>query len=171
LLHALEAADYRVRCLSRHPGALSQRVAQKTEVAKGDVLDPESLARAMVGVYTAYYLVHSMASANSFEKEDRLAAHAFAVATRDAGVQRIIYLGGLGSGSELSAHLRSRQEVGRILRESGVPTIEFRAAIVIGSGSASFEMIRALVEKLPVVITPRWVTTSTQPIAIEDVIA
>ena len=144
---------------------------QTTEVVKGDVLDPASLARAMVGVHTAYYLVHSMASANSFEEEDRRAAHAFAAAARDAGVQRIIYLGGLGSGSELSAHLRSRQEVGRILRESGVPTIEFRAAIVIGSGSASFEMIRALVEKLPVMITPRWVTTSTQPIAIEDVIA
>lgn len=171
LLHALEAAGYRVRCLSRHPEALSQRVAQTTEVVKGDVLDPESLARAMVGVHTAYYLVHSMASENSFEAEDRLAANAFAVAARDAGVNRIIYLGGLGSGGNLSAHLRSRQEVGRILRESGVPTIEFRAAIVIGSGSASFEMIRALVEKLPVMITPRWVTTGTQPIAIEDVIA
>ncbi len=146
-------------------------MAQTTEVVKGDVLDPESLARAMVGVHTAYYLVHSMASANSFEAEDRLAANAFAVAARDAGVNRIIYLGGLGSGGNLSAHLRSRQEVGRILRESGVPTIEFRAAIVIGSGSASFEMIRALVEKLPVMITPRWVTTGTQPIAIEDVIA
>ena len=138
---------------------------------KGDVLDAASLAPSMVGVHTAYYLVHSMASANSFEAEDRRAAHAFAAAARDAGVQRIIYLGGLGSGSELSAHLRSRQEVGRILRESGVPTIEFRAAIVIGSGSASFEMIRALVEKLPVMITPRWVKTSTQPIAVEDVIA
>lgn len=171
LLHALEEAGYRVRCLSRHPEALSQRVAPTTEVVKGDVLDPASLARAMVGVHTAYYLVHSMASANSFEAEDRLAANAFALAARDAGVNRIIYLGGLGSGSELSAHLRSRQEVGRILRESGVPTIEFRAAIVIGSGSASFEMVRALVEKLPVMITPRWVTTSTQPIAIEDVIA
>jgi len=171
LLHALEVAGYRVRCLSRHPKALSQRVAQKTEIVKGDVLDAASLPPSMVGVHTAYYLVHSMASANSFEREDRLAAHAFAVAARDAGVQCIVYLGGLGSGSELSAHLRSRQEVGRILRESGVPTIEFRAAIVIGSGSASFEMIRALVEKLPVMITPRWVTTSTQPIAIDDVIA
>ena len=160
-----------MRCLSRHPEALSQRVAQTTEVVKGDVLDAASLAPSMVGVHTAYYLVHSMASANSFEEEDRRAAHAFAAAARDAGVQRIIYLGGLGSGSELSAHLRSRQEVGRILRESGVPTIEFRASIVIGSGSASFEMIRALVEKLPVMITPRWVKTRTQPIAVEDVIA
>jgi uncharacterized protein YbjT (DUF2867 family) len=125
----------------------------------------------MVGIHAAYYLVHSMASANSFEEEDRRAAHAFAAAARDAGVQRIVYLGGLGSGSELSAHLRSRQEVGRILRESGVPSIELRASIVIGSGSASFEMIRALVEKLPVMITPRWVKTRSQPIAVEDVIA
>jgi len=160
-----------VRCLSRHPEALSQRIAQTTEVVKGDVLDAASLAPSMAGVCTAYYLVHSMASANSFEVEDRRAAHAFGVAAHNAGVQRIIYLSGLGSGSELSAHLRSRQEVGRILRESGVSTIEFRAAIVIGSGSASFEMIRALVEKLPVMITPRWVNTSTQPIAVEDVIA
>jgi uncharacterized protein YbjT (DUF2867 family) len=171
LLHALETADCRVRCLSRHPEALSQRVAPTTEVVRGDVLDTESLAPGMVGVHTAYYLVHSMASANSFEVEDRRAAHVFAVAARDAGVKRIIYLSGLGSGSKLSAHLGSRQEVGRILRESGVQTTEFRAAIVLGSGSASFEMIRALVEKLPVMITPRWVNTSTQPIAVEDVIA
>jgi uncharacterized protein YbjT (DUF2867 family) len=171
LLHTLEAAGYRIRCVSRHPEALSQRVAQTTEVVRGDVLDVDSLAPSMVGVHTAYYLVHSMASANSFEVEDRRAAHAFASAARDADVQRIIYLSGLGSGGELSAHLRSRQEVGRILRESGVPSIEFRAAIVIGSGSASFEMIRALVEKLPVMITPRWVNTSTQPIAVKDVVA
>src|SRR5271165_924245 len=171
LLHALEAASNCVRCLSRHPHALRQRVAQTTEVVKGDVLDAASLATSMAGVHAAYYLVHSMASANSFEEEDRRAAHAFAAAARDAGVQRIIYLGGLGSGNELSAHLRSRQEVGRILRESGAATIEFRASIVIGSGSASFEMIRALVEKLPVMITPRWVKTRSQPIAVEDVIA
>ncbi|MGC1438483.1 MAG: NAD(P)H-binding protein, partial [Terriglobales bacterium] len=136
LLHALEATGHRVRCLSRHPNALSQRVAQTTEVVKGDALDAAPLATSMVGVHAAYYLVHSMASANSFEEEDRSAAHAFATAARGAGVQRIVYLGGLGSGSELSAHLRSRQEVGRILRESGVPTIELRASIVIGSGSA-----------------------------------
>jgi uncharacterized protein YbjT (DUF2867 family) len=171
LLHAFEAAGYRVRCLSRHPEALSQRVARTTEVVKGDVLEAASLPPAMVGVHTAYYMVHAMASANSFEEEDRRAAHAFADAARNGGVQRIIYLGGLGSGGELSAHLRSRQEVGRILRESGVATIEFRAAIVIGSGSVSFEMIRALVEKLPVMITPRWVKTRSQPIAVEDVIS
>lgn len=171
LLRTLETAGYQVRCLSRHPEALGPRVAQSTEVVKGDVLDAASLAASMVGAHTAYYLVHSMTSANSFEEEDRRAANAFAVAARDAGVQRIIYLGGLGGGSELSAHLGSRQEVGRILRESAVATIEFRASIIIGSGSASFEMIRALVEKLPVMITPRWVKTRSQPIAVEDVIA
>ena len=171
LLHALEVEGRRVRGLSRHPDALSQRVAQTTEVVKGDVLDGRSLSANMVGVHTAYYLVHEMASPNSFEAEDGRSAYAFAAAARVAGVQRIVYLGGLGFGSELSAHLRSRQEVGRILRESGVPTIEFRASIVIGSGSASFEMMRALVEKLPVMTTPRWVKTRTQPIAIEDVIA
>jgi uncharacterized protein YbjT (DUF2867 family) len=171
LLHALENSGRRVRCLTRHPEALRQRVAHGTEIVPGDVLDAASLATAMDGVHTAYYLVHAMGSAKSFEEQDRRAAHAFAVAARNAGVQRIIYLGGLGSGGKLSTHLRSRQEVGRILRESGIATLEFRASIVIGSGSASFEMIRALVEKLPVMITPRWVKTRAQPIAIEDVIA
>ena len=171
LLLELEGSGHRVRCLTRHPEALCRRVAQTTEVVKGDVLDATTLPAAMKGVRTAYYLVHAMASANSFEEEDRRAAHAFAAAAENAGVRRIIYLGGLGSVGALSAHLRSRQEVGRILRESGVPTIEFRASIVIGSGSASFEMIRALVEKLPVMTTPRWVRTRTQPIAVEDVIA
>lgn len=171
LLHRLECAGMRVRCLSRHPDVLSRRVAQTTKVVRGDVLDAESLAHSMSGVHTAYYLVHSMESARSFEEQDRRAAHAFAVAARGAGVERIIYLGALGKGGDLSAHLRSRQEVGRILRESGVPTIEFRASIIIGSGSASFEMIRGLVEKLPVMVTPRWVKTRSQPIAVEDVIA
>ncbi len=171
LLRALEAAGYRVRCMTRHPEAMRQRVARETEVVPGDVLDAATLTECLAGVHSAYYLVHAMASPNSFEEEDRRAATEFAIAARKAGVKRIVYLGGLGSGDQLSAHLRSRQEVGRILRDSGVPTIEFRASIVIGSGSASFEMIRALVEKLPVMTTPRWVRTRTQPIAIEDVIA
>ena len=171
LLRALESKGCRVRCLTRHAEALRQRVASETEVVEGDVLDASSLPPHMAGVHTAYYLVHAMGSPNSFEEEDRRAAHAFATAARDAGVRRIVYLGGLGTGNRLSAHLRSRQEVGRILRESGVPAIEFRASIIIGSGSASFEMVRALVEKLPVMTTPRWVKTRTQPIAVEDVIA
>ena len=111
-----------------------------------------------------------MGSGGSFAEADRKAAAAFGRAARAAGVRRLVYLGGLGEG-DLSEHLASRQEVGRILRESGVPTVEFRASIVIGSGSASFEMLRALVERLPVMVTPRWVTTRTQPIAIEDVLA
>jgi uncharacterized protein YbjT (DUF2867 family) len=126
----------------------------------------------MAGVHTAYYLVHSMGSPGRFEQEDRQAAQNFADQARESGVQRIIYLGGLGNQSEaLSAHLRSRHEVADILRSSGIPTIEFRASIVIGSGSLSYEMVRALVQRLPVMICPRWVAVKAQPIAIEDVIA
>jgi uncharacterized protein YbjT (DUF2867 family) len=122
-------------------------------------------------VTDAYYLVHSMAATADFAQRDRAAAENFAAAARAAGVRRIVYLGGLGAGEKLSPHLASRQEVGRILRESGVPTIEFRAAVIIGSGSLSFEMIRALVDRLPLMVTPRWVRMTTQPIAIEDVIS
>ena len=171
LLKALEDAGQRVRCLARRPEFLRPRVAASTEVVQGDVLDPSSLAPAMDGVDTTYYLVHSMGSGRSFEEEDRRAATNFAEAARAAGVRRIVYLGALGGGPRLSPHLASRQEVGRILRESGVPTIEFRASIIIGSGSLSFEMIRALVDRLPVMVTPRWVRIRAQPIAIEDVIA
>jgi uncharacterized protein YbjT (DUF2867 family) len=170
LLAALEAAGHRVRCLARHPEFLKPRVAPTTQVVKGDVLDPASLAAALVGVDTAYYLVHAMGSGNAFEEEDRRAAGNFAQAARAAGVRRIVYLGGLGGGGRLSPHLASRQEAGRVLREFGVPTIEFRASIIIGSGSLSFEMIRALVDRLPVMITPRWIRIKSQPITIEDVI-
>jgi uncharacterized protein YbjT (DUF2867 family) len=172
LLKALEHTAYPLRCLARRPQFLQARVAPTTEVVSGDVLDPESLARAMHGIHTAYYLVHSMGSTTAFETADRQAAHHFATAAKQTGVQRLIYLGGLGDGQgNLSPHLRSRQEVGDILRQAGVPVIEFRSAIVIGSGSLSFEIIRALVERLPVMLTPRWVSMPTQPIAIEDVIA
>jgi uncharacterized protein YbjT (DUF2867 family) len=171
LLHALEQQGCRVRCLARHAEALLRRVGPTTTVVAGDVLDPESLCAAMKGVHTAFYLVHSMSSKEGFEEEDRRAAAAFGAAALRTGVKKVIYLGGLGQGDGLSAHLRSRQEVGRILRESGTPTIEFRASIIFGSGSFSFEMIRALVERLPIMITPRWVKTPTQPISIEDVIA
>jgi uncharacterized protein YbjT (DUF2867 family) len=171
LLHRLEAdARYRVRCLTRRPEALAGRTAQHTEAFAGDALDLASLARAMHDVDTAYYLIHSMDASRAFESLDRAAAGNFAAAVRETGVKRIVYLGGLGGGSGLSPHLASRQEVGQILRSSGVPTIEFRASIVIGSGSASYEIVRALVESLPVMITPRWVETAAQPIAIEDVI-
>ena len=171
LVQELEARGERVRCLARRPEYLRPRVGEQTEVVRGDVLDPESLPGPMKGVAVAYYLVHSMASAGDFETEDRRAALHFAEAAREAGVGRIVYLGALGREPGLSRHLRSRQEVGRILRESGVPTVELRASIVLGSGSLSFEMVRALVRKLPVMITPRWVSQPAQPLAIEDLIA
>jgi len=172
LLSALEEHTQRIRCLARRPEFLKARVAAGTEIVTGDVLDRRSLDEAMREVTVAYYLVHSMGSSGSFEENDREGARNFAAAARAAGVQRIIYLGGLGNDQELlSPHLRSRQEVGHILRESGVPVIEFRASVVIGSGSLSFEMIRSLVERLPIMITPKWVAKPAQPIAIDDLIA
>jgi uncharacterized protein YbjT (DUF2867 family) len=171
LLPLLEQRGCRLRCVCRQPERLRSRVAATTEVVQGDVMDPESLRLAMFGVDTAYYLVHSLGTKQDFEREDRQAAANFGAAARQAGVQRIIYLGGLGDPQQaLSAHLRSRKETGEVLRSSGVPVIELRASIIIGSGSLSFELIRALTERLPVMICPRWVTTPTQPIAIEDVL-
>ncbi|MGE5219874.1 MAG: SDR family oxidoreductase [Chloroflexota bacterium] len=169
LLQALEADGYRLRCMARRPDALQGRVNRNTEVVFGDCFDTASLSSALAGVHTAYYLVHSMGSSGSFEEKDRQAASNFAAAARVAGVRRIIYLGGLGEGA-LSPHLRSRQEVGAALRLPGVEVVEFRASIVIGSGSLSFEMIRALVERLPVMICPAWVAIAAQPIGIEDLV-
>ena len=135
------------------------------------MLDRASLDAALQGMQAAFYMVHSMGSSGSFEAADRQAALNFGAAAQAAGVQRIIYLGGLGDDSvRLSAHLRSRQEVGQILRQFGVPVLEFRASIVLGSGSLSFEMIRSLVEHLPVMITPKWVKVPAQPIAIDDLL-
>lgn len=172
LTAALERGGHRVRCLARRPEALEGRVAAGTEVVQGDCLNLESLEAAMAGVHTAYYLVHSMGSTSDFAALDRQAAYMFGLAARLAGVRRVIYLGGLGkAGEDLSPHLRSRHETGEILRRCGVPLVEFRASIVFGSGSLSFEMVRALVERLPVLICPKWVSVLTQPIAIEDVIA
>lgn len=171
LLPELERAGHRVRCLARRPEYLRPRVGVGTEVVQGDALDAESLRAACRGIEVAYYLVHSMGSAGGFEEEDRRAARNFAEAAREAGIRRVVYLGGLGGDDELSAHLRSRHEVGRILREAGVETLEFRASIIIGSGSLSYAMARALVDKLPVMITPRWVRMLAQPISIEDVLA
>jgi len=172
LLKKLLDASYTVRCLARRPEALRSKALPGLEVVEGDVLNSASVRAAMAGVGSAYYLVHSMGSTQSFEEQDRTAAQNFADAARSAGIQRIIYLGGLGRGSgQLSTHLRSRQEVGEILRSAGVPVIEFRASVVIGSGSLSFEMIRALVERLPVMIAPRWVSVDAQPIAIADLLA
>lgn len=169
LLQALEGSGYRVRCMARRPQDLRGRVSERTAVVFGDCFDAASLAGALAGVHTAYYLVHSMGATGSFEEKDRQAASHFAEAARRAEVRRIIYLGGLGEGA-LSPHLRSRQQVGEALRATGVELIEFRASIVIGSGSLSFEMIRALVERLPVMICPAWVSIAAQPIGIEDLL-
>ena len=171
LLAALEEDGHRVRCMARRPEFLAGRVGPGTVIVEGDCLKPDTLGGALAGVDTAFYMVHSMGSTGSFEEQDRAAATGFGRAARDAGVRKIVYLGGLGERSSgLSAHLRSRQEVGELLRESGVPVIEFRASIVIGSGSLSFEMIRALVERLPVMVTPRWVAVEAQPIAVTDLL-
>lgn len=170
LLPLLMARRCRVRCLVRDPKKFS---APGVEIAQGDVLDTGSMAAATGGVDTAFYLVHLMATSRDFETADRDAAHNFAKAARDAGVKRIIYLGGLGDESDprLSTHLRSRHEVGRILAETGVPVIEFRASIVIGAGSFSFELIRTLTNRLPLMLFPRWLGTPVQPIAIDDVLS
>ncbi|MGE0191266.1 MAG: SDR family oxidoreductase [Planctomycetota bacterium] len=172
LLRALEARGEPLRCLARRPEDLAAGRPGSTEVVRGDVFDPASLATAMAGIHTAWYLIHSMGSAGDFESRDREAASSFAEAAARAGVRRIIYLGGSGRSEDgLSTHLRSRQEVGRVLASTGVPVIELRASISIGSGSLSFEMVRALTERLPVLITPRWVGVEAQPILVTDVIA
>jgi uncharacterized protein YbjT (DUF2867 family) len=190
LLPLLQNCPVRLRCLARKPEYLQNKVGDGVEVVEGDVMDPSSLAAALTGVETAYYLVHSMGTSQAFEEKDRTAALNFARAANEAKVSKIIYLGGLGghpiplsfglgtpkpvshldsSTQGLSAHLSSRQEVGQIFRESGVTTVEFQASVILGSGSLSFELIRALVERLPVMIAPKWVSVRCQPIAIEDV--
>lgn len=172
LLTLLEKRGIPVRCLTRRPEAMQDRVSETTQVVQGDVLDPQSLPAALNGVDIAYYFVHSMGDSRDFESQDRIAATNFAKAATTAGVQSIIYLGGLGNPDEkLSKHLRSRHETGDVLRANHSHVIEFRASIVIGSGSLSFEMIRALVERLPIMICPRWVQVNAQPIAIEDLLA
>ena len=172
LVPRLLASGHRVRCLVRDATRLQGRDwLPHVEVVTGDVLQSGGLAAAMVGVDVAYYLVHSMAAGSGFHERDVEAARRFAGAAADAGVARIVYLGGLGDPAEdLSAHLRSRQATGDALREGGVPVTEFRAAVVVGSGSISFEMIRYLTERLPVMICPAWVYTRVQPIGVDDLL-
>ncbi|MER8045469.1 SDR family oxidoreductase [Streptomyces sp. NPDC094032] len=175
LVPELLERGYRVRCLARHPDKLRDFPwAGRVEIVRGDVTDAASLRAALDGVDVGYYLVHSMTSTSRFEDTDRLAARTFAAEARDAGLRRLVYLGGLAprdvSDDALSPHMRSRTEVGRILLGSGVPTVVLRAAVVIGSGSASFEMLRYLTERLPVMITPSWVGSRVQPIAVRDVL-
>ena len=171
LLPLLTANGHSVRCMNRR-GAGDIETNSQVEIVVGNALDPESLSDALQGIETAYYLIHSMGDNEDFEQTDRRAAENFAKACTAKKVKRIIYLGGLGDDADdLSKHLRSRQEIGDILRTSSASVIEFQASIIIGSGSLSFEMIRALVERLPVMICPKWVKIQAQPIAIEDVLA
>jgi len=171
LVPALVAAGHEVRVFARDAGRLEGRFPG-VEIAKGDIFDGASVAAALAGCELAYYLVHSMAEGGDFAASDREAAETFGTAARETGLKRIVYLGGLGQdGENLSHHLKSRHEVGDLLRASGVPVTEFRAAVIVGSGSVSFEMIRYLTERLPIMIAPSWVRTRIQPIAIRDVIA
>ncbi|MEU6238803.1 SDR family oxidoreductase [Kitasatospora sp. NPDC047058] len=175
LVPELLARGHAVRCLVRDPRRLrDQPWRSQVDIATGDVSRPGTLAGAFDGIDAAYYLIHSLGTGPSFEATDREAARAFGAAAAAAGTARIVYLGGLVpdgvAEAGLSPHLRSRAEVGRVLRDSGVPTAELRAAVIIGSGSASFEMLRYLTERLPVMVTPRWVSTRIQPIAVRDVL-
>ena len=176
LVPALLDAGHRVRAMGRNLEKLACRPwarHEKVELVQGDVLDPASLSRAAAGCRAAYYLVHSMiAQKGKFVEADRRAAHNMVTAAAAAGLERIIYLGGLAEAKEgqLSRHLMSRIEVARILQSGPVPTTDLRAPMILGSGSASFEILRYLVEHLPVMITPRWVHSPNQPIAIRNVI-
>jgi uncharacterized protein YbjT (DUF2867 family) len=173
LVPELLRRGYRVRVLARDPAGLQGRDwLARVEVVQGDVLNPASLAAPMAGIDVAYYLVHSMLAGEGFERRDVSAAEDFGRAAAAAGVDRIIYLGGLGDpNANLSSHLRSRHDTGKALGAGGVLVTEFRAAVVVGAGSASFEMIRYLTERVPVMICPSWVYTRVQPIAIHDVLA
>jgi uncharacterized protein YbjT (DUF2867 family) len=173
LVPDLLAAGYDVRCLARDPSKLDGRPwSGDVEVAAGDAMDAAAVLRALDGIEVAYYLIHSLGTGPTFEQKDREAAGIFARAAAAAGVRRIVYLGGIVSGpvAGLSPHLRSRAEVGDILQSSGVPTAVLQAAVIIGSGSASFEMLRYLTERLPAMVTPKWVSTRIQPIAVQDVL-
>lgn len=171
LLKVLENKGFEISCLARKPEYLQSKVLLSTNVYKGDLLKPETLAQVFERIDTAFYLVHSMGDKESFEEREKDCARNFADAAKKARVRTIVYLGGLGDSSkELSSHLQSRHKTGEILRSSGVQVIEFRSSVVIGSGSLSFEMIRALVERLPLMTTPKWVRVKTQPIAISDLL-
>lgn len=172
LVPRLLDAGYQVRVLVRDPARLQGRVwLDQVEVIQGDILDPETLSPALEGVAAAYYLIHSMMAGEDFQERDKLAATQFAEAAQDANVSRIIYLGGLGDPeTDLSKHLRSRQQTGEALRFGATPVLEFRAGVIVGAGSLSFEMIRNLTERLPAMICPRWVFTLTQPISVQNIL-
>jgi uncharacterized protein YbjT (DUF2867 family) len=171
LAKRLASEGFAIRCMARTPERLEGRFCSGVEVVRGDVLEPESLSKALAGVDTAYFLVHALALPGDFEAAEARGARNFAAAALEKGVRRIIYLGGLTGSQPKSAHMRSRHAVGEILRESGVQTLEFRASVVLGAGSLSFELVRTLVQRLPVMIVPKWVRVKAQPIAIDDVLA
>ena len=172
LVPRLLQEGYRVRVLVRDAEKLgSKSWAREVEVIIGDVFEPPTLEPALSGVEVAYYLIHSMTGGKNFAEKDIAAARNFGRAAMQAGVRRVIYLGGLGDPeTNLSKHLRSRQETGEVLRRSGVCVTEFRAAVIVGAGSISFEMIRYLTERIPVMVCPRWVRSRVQPTAVDDVI-
>ena len=172
LVGRLLNAGYQVRTLVRDPSRLQGRPwADRVEVVQGNVLDLETLPAAMAGVDAAYYLIHSMRDGADFHYRDLLAAHNFGVAAREARVRRIVYLGGLGEpDTSLSPHLRSRQQTGEVLRDSGIQVTEFRAAVIVGSGGISFEMIRYLAERVPLMLCPHLINTRIQPISLRNVL-
>jgi uncharacterized protein YbjT (DUF2867 family) len=172
LVPELLGAGFRVRCMSRSPERLRDYPwAARVETAAADAADRQAVGRALAGTDIAYYLVHALGTGRRFEDTDRAAARSFASAAAGAGVRRVVYLGGLApAGEELSPHLRSRGEVGQILLDAEVPVAALRAAVILGAGSASFEMLRYLTERLPVMVTPRWVHSRIQPIAVQDVL-
>jgi uncharacterized protein YbjT (DUF2867 family) len=165
LLARLTQEGREIRCLTRRPEAL-----QGCDAVRADVLEPDTLGPALEGVDVAYYLVHAIGDATDFDETEAEGARNFAAAARDGGVRRIVYLGGLARGEDLSDHMRSRQEVGRLLAATGVEVIEFRASIVLGAGSLSYELIRKLVSRSPVVALPSWADAQAQPIAVDDVV-
>ena len=170
LVPRLLEQGHHVRVMVRDPMRLQGRPwINQVEIIQADVIQPETLSAAMQGVWTAYYLIHTMSDYQDFAKRDLLASHNFGEMARTYGVEHIIYLGGLGnSQTDLSGHLRSRMETGETLRKSGVPVTEFRASIIVGSGSVSFEIIRYLTERLPIIIAPRFILTKAQPIAVRN---
>jgi uncharacterized protein YbjT (DUF2867 family) len=173
LIPRLLEAGYQVRCLARRPKRLKGRAwYSQVEVVAGDVTQPETLPVAMRGVSAAYYLIHSMAAGQGYDRLDLLSARNFAQAAKAAGVEHIIYLGGLADPRDpgLALHMQSRIESGEALREAGVPVTEFRAGVIVGPGSVSFEMIRFIAEQFPLMVGPLWLRHRSQPIAASNVL-
>jgi len=171
LIDRLQEKKCAIRCLVRNANSLKSNLPNPPQIMRGDLLDLESIKNAFKGIDTAFYLAHSLDAKNDFDQLEKIAAKNFATAAKSANIKRIIYLGALGNSKDgsLSPHLKSRKDVGTILRNSGIQVLEFQASIVLGSGSLSFEMIRALSERLPVMIMPKWVMVKAQPISISDV--